>query len=461
MTNKWLLSVPTLFGLESLAAREIRMLGYDTEQVEDGRVSFYGDARAICRANIWLRTAERVQIKIGDFTAVSFSELFDQTKALHWADILPRDANFPVSGHCLSSRLRSVPDCQSIIKKAIVESMKSRWDIVKFNETGPLYRINFNIIRDRVTIYIDTSGDGLHKRGYRENTAPTPIRETLAAALVDLSRWHPGKALWDPFCGSGTIAIEAAMIAAHRAPGLTRGFVAESWKTPCIPPHESVSASATATATASAPATASASATVQSPTFKSIFNDERAKARALYDKKLYEPVANTDTPAASRAASAASRDTPAAGHAASAAGYAASAINHVFIEIAGSDYSRQCVRAARQNAKEAGVAHLVRFFQMNAKQMDLKQSMLSEVGIKFPARGCIVTNPPYGERHNDKTEALETCREWAPALVGFHDWSWCIISALDDFERAIGRRASKRRKLNNGKIKCQTYLFWQ
>ena len=389
--NKWLLSVPTLFGLESLAAREIRMLGYDTEQVEDGRVSFYGDERAICRANIWLRTAERVQIKLGDFKALSFTELFDQTKALQWPELLPGDADFPVNGHCLSSKLSSVPDCQAIIKKAAVESMKSRWNYERFSETGPLYRINFNIIRDRVAIYVDTSGEGLHKRGYRDSAAPTPIKETLASALVELSRWRPGKALWDPFCGSGTIAIEAAAIAANRAPGMTRCFAAECWGEP----------------------------------YKMLFCEERAKAREVFEKRLGEITANRAS-----------------------------------IEIAGSDLSRQCIRASRQNAEEAGVSRLIRFFQMDAKHMNIKHKKLAELGISFAERGCIVTNPPYGERYNDKVEALETCGEWAPTLAGFQEWSWCIISAIDDFEKLIGRRASKRRKLYNGKIKCQAYLYW-
>jgi putative N6-adenine-specific DNA methylase len=414
--NRYLLSVPTLFGLESLAANEIRLLGYTTERVEDGRISFYGDERAICKANIWLRYAERVQIKLGDFEAVSFRELFERTKALQWPDILPPDAAFPVSGHCLSSKLGSVPDCQSIIKKAAVESMKTRWTVDRVDESGPLYRINFNIIRDRAAIYIDTSGDSLHKRGYRVNPGVTPIRETLAAGLVALSGWRPGKALWDPFCGGGTIAIEAAMLAANRAPGLTRAFAAESW--------EAVTAGA-ASSVQAANAGARQDDNICNFSYKRLFDEERSAARDAFIKKLKG----------------------------SAAGGGA-------IEIAGSDLSRQCVRAARQNAAAAGVSSLIRFFQMDAKDMDRDHIRLRELGVCFPERGCVVTNPPYGERRDDLPEARDTCVEWSSSLNRFKDWGWCIISAMDDFERVIGRTAAKRRKLNNGKLKCKAYLYW-
>lgn len=396
--SKWLLSAPTVFGLESLAADEIRALGYQIDKVEDGRVAFWGDEAAICRANLWLRTAERVQVKLGDFGATSFTELFDSTKALPWPDLLPADAVFPVQGHCLSSKLASVPDCQAIIKKAAVESMKNKWKTGWFSESGALYRINFNIIRDRVTIYVDTSGDGLHKRGYREEATITPLKETLAAALVKLSGWRPGKALWDPFCGSGTIAIEAAMIAANRAPGLTRGFAAEGWDMPC---DGRVGGA-----------------------FRKLWDEERAKAMDKYNNS-YDSLISGQKP----------------------------------IEIAGSDISRHCVRTAVQNAKTAGVSKLVRFFQLDAKDMGIKHSKLHELGLRFPEKGCVVSNPPYGERDDNRAGALDVCREWGPALAGFRHWGWCVISALDDFERGIGRTAYKRRKLNNGKIKCRAYLY--
>jgi len=408
--DKYLLSVPTSFGLEGLAAREIRKLGYATERVEDGRVSFFGDARAVCRSNIWLRFAERLQIKLGDFSALTFTELFDQTKALPWPELLPPDAAFPVNGHCLSSKLGSVPDCQSIIKKAAVESMKHKWKTERFNETGALYRISFNIIRDRVSIYVDTSGEGLHKRGYREQSALTPIRETLAAALVELSGWRPGKALWDPFCGSGTIVIEAAMLAVNRAPGLNRGFASEGWPMP-----------------------AGAPGGWQAGAMKRLFEEERAAARAAYEKAFAEMRVKAS---------------------------AGAAPTNAAIQLAGSDLSRHCVQSARQNAAMAGVSPLVRFFQMDAKHMSPEYSRFPELGIQFPERGCIVTNPPYGERHDDQAAALDACREWAPALGAFRGWGWCIISALDNFERELGRPATKRRKLYNGRIKCQAYMYF-
>jgi putative N6-adenine-specific DNA methylase len=292
--------------------------------------------------------------------------------------------------------------------------MKSRWKVEKFSETGALYRINFNIIRDRVAIYVDTSGDGLHKRGYREDSALAPLRETLAAALLELSGWRPGKALWDPFCGSGTIAIEAAMIAANRAPGLTRGFSSEDW------PLFSADPSADNRHTSAAGFRRKAA-----DTFRKLFDAERAAAKAEYEKALAGATAGADA-----------------------------------IAIAGSDISRQCVTAARQNAKMAGVTPFVRFFQTDAKNMSKNHTGLPPLNVKFPERGCVVANPPYGERQGDLSEAIEICREWAPALAGFQDWAWCVISALDDFERVVGRKATKRRKLNNGKIKCQAYMYF-
>lgn len=398
--NKLLLSIPTSFGLEGPVANEVRRLGYETDRVEDGRVSFYGDERAICRANIWLRTAERVQIKMGDFQAESFTELFDQVKALPWSALLPADAAFPVKGHCLSSRLASVPDCQSIIKKAVAESMKSKWKIDRFSETGAFYSIGFNIIRDRVTIYVDTSGEGLYKRGYREAATLAPLRETLAAALVAVSGWRPGFSLWDPFCGSGTIVIEAAMMAADRAPGLERRFVAEGWEI--------------------------MSEGRRTLPFKKIWDEERALARAAYESKIEELT---------------SKGSP--------------------VILAGSDLSRRCVQTARQNASKAGVSQITRFFQLNAKDMGAGQRSLAEAGVRFPARGSgrLIANPPYGERDGDLPGATETCREWAPALTGFRHWGWCFISALENFERDIGRQADRRRKLYNGRIKCQAYMY--
>ncbi|NLZ93834.1 MAG: class I SAM-dependent RNA methyltransferase [Firmicutes bacterium] len=221
------------FGLEAVVAKELKELGYTDQMVENGRVTFYGDEAAICRTNLWLRSADRVLVKVGEFEATTFAELFEQTKALPWQEWLPVNAEFPVSGKSVKSKLFSVSDCQAIVKKAIVEKLKQTYKQTWFEETGPLYKIEVGLLKDRATLTIDTSGAGLHKRGYRELTARAPLRETLAAALVRLSKWPADHVLADPFCGSGTIPIEAAMLALNIAPGLKRSFSAEKW--PNIP----------------------------------------------------------------------------------------------------------------------------------------------------------------------------------------------------------------------------------
>lgn len=221
------------FGLEALVADELKNLGYDKMVVENGRVTFEADLLALCRANIWLRTSDRIRLKVGEFKAVTFEELFEKTKALPWPDYLPVDGEFPVEGKSIKSTLFSVPDCQAIVKKAVVESMKRRYRRDWFKETGPMYKIEVALLKDMVTLTIDTSGPGLHKRGYREHNTLAPLKETLAAAMVILSRWHPDTTLVDPFCGSGTIPIEAALIGQNIAPGSNRSFVSESW--PLIP----------------------------------------------------------------------------------------------------------------------------------------------------------------------------------------------------------------------------------
>lgn len=221
------------FGLEAIVAREVKKLGYEDVKVENARVSFTADLSAICRGNLWLRSADRLLIKMGEFEARSFTELFDKTRDLPWADWLPVNANFPVQGKSIRSQLFSVPDCQAIVKKAVVESLKGRYHKQWFEENGPRYTIEVGILKDVATITLDTSGAGLHKRGYRKLSSAAPLKETLAAAMIDLSRWHPDRLLLDPFCGSGTIPIEAAMTALNQAPGLNREFAAENW--PVIP----------------------------------------------------------------------------------------------------------------------------------------------------------------------------------------------------------------------------------
>jgi putative N6-adenine-specific DNA methylase len=217
------------FGLESIVANELKKLGYENLKVENGRVGFTTDSAAIARCNLWLRCADRLQLKVGEFEARSFEELFEQTKALPWSDWLPENAEFPIEGKSIQSQLFSVPDCQAIVKKAIVEKMKIRYPRKWFEENGPKYRIQVALLKDRVTLTIDTSGAGLHKRGYRKLSSEAPLKETLAAALVSISRWKADRAFIDPCCGSGTIPIEAALMGRNIAPGLGRDFVAENW----------------------------------------------------------------------------------------------------------------------------------------------------------------------------------------------------------------------------------------
>lgn len=230
---KWELIATAAFGLEAIVARELKDLGYKDQMVENGRVTFYGDEEAICRTNLWLRSADRILVKVGEFAATTFEELFQQTKALPWHEWLPADAQFPVDGKSVKSKLFSVSDCQAIVKKAIVEKMKLTYKREWFEETGSRYKVEVGLLKDRATLTIDTSGAGLHKRGYRELTAKAPLRETLAAALLRISKWPFDRVLADPFCGSGTIPVEAALLALNIAPGLKRGFVSETW--PNIP----------------------------------------------------------------------------------------------------------------------------------------------------------------------------------------------------------------------------------
>lgn len=223
------LIVPTLLGIEALTAQEIRNLGYRDVTVENGKVSFRTDLLGICRTNLWIRTGERVQVKIGEFKATSFDELFEKTKALPWNKWIPENGEFPVTGYSIKSKLYSVPDCQSIVKKAIVEKLKTKYKKQWFDEDGPLYKVKFSIMKNKVILMIDTSGESLHKRGYRKISNDAPLRETLAAAMIFISRWNKNFPLLDPFCGSGTIPIETALIGTNTAPGINRNFVSETW----------------------------------------------------------------------------------------------------------------------------------------------------------------------------------------------------------------------------------------
>jgi len=230
MSNFELIATAT-FGLEAVVAEELKSLGYNQVATENGKVTFTADERAICRTNLWLRTADRIRLKVGEFEALTFDELFERTRALPWAEILPENAFFPVDGKSVKSTLFSISDCQAIVKKAVVESMKQRYRKEWFAEDGPEYKIEVSLLKDIATLTIDTSGEGLHKRGYRTGGGEAPLRETLAAALVQLARWKPGITLIDPMCGSGTIPIEAALMGLNIAPGMNRTFASEKWPT--------------------------------------------------------------------------------------------------------------------------------------------------------------------------------------------------------------------------------------
>ena len=365
------LCVPCLFGLEGLAADELRRLELEQVSAENGRVFFTGGQEAIARANLSLRTGERVLLELGSFPCVSFEELFEGVRALPWERFLSREAAFPVTGHCVDSKLFSVSDCQRIIKKAVVERLHARYGLSWFPETGAVHQIRFFIMKDRASICLDTSGEGLHKRGYRPAHNAAPLRETLAAAMVLLSRYKGRGELYDPFCGSGTIPIEAALIALNRAPGLQRSFAAMNW-----PELDGT-----------------------------IWQRARDEAR---DREF-----------------------------------------HGTYRIAGADIDAKAVEIAQANALRAGVAALVNFAQADA----LGFSRSSE-------RGVLVTNPPYGERLGEKQQAEELYRGFGKTLSVCEGWQLYLLSSHPDFERCFGRQADKKRKLYNGMIKCDLYMYF-
>ena len=364
--------VPCLLGLEGPIADELKRLSIPDVAAENGRVYFGGSDAELARANICLRIGERVLIEVGSFEARSFDALFEGTKALPWESLIPVDGAFPVKGYSLNSQLFSVSDCQKIIKKAVVERLKSKYRIDWFPETGDLYQIQFSIMKDRVSLCIDTSGDGLHKRGYRPAHNAAPLKETMAAAMVTLSRYRGRDDFCDPFCGSGTIPIEAALIAKNRAPGLDRGFTAQSWKS--IP--------------------------------RRIWEDEREAARA----REY----------------------------------------HGDYRIVGSDLDPKAVAIAEENARRAGVDDVVRFEVADAMRFDRKTE-----------RGVIVTNPPYGERIMEKQEAETLYRGFGRAFSECPNWQLYLLSSHTEFERCFGRQADKKRKLYNGMIKCDLYMYFK
>lgn len=371
--SKMELIAPCHFGLEAVLKREIYDIGYDIIKVEDGRITFAGDEEAIARANIFLRTTERVLLKVGEFKAVTFEELFEKTKALPWEEWIPEDGKFWVTkASSVKSQLFSPSDIQSIMKKAIVERMKAKYKKNWFEEDGNQYPIRVFLHKDIVTIGIDTTGNSLHKRGYRLAQSRAPISETLAAALIQLTPWKKDRILVDPFCGSGTIPIEAAMMGANIAPGMNRHFIAESWKNLIDPVY---------------------------------WGDAFEEAKDLVDLS-------------------------------------------VKMDIQGYDIDGLVLKAARENAKRAGVDHLIHFQQRAVKD------------LRHPKKyGFIITNPPYGERIEEKEALPALYQEIGEAFSKLDDWSEYLITSYEDAEKYIGRKADKNRKIYNGMMKTYYYQY--
>lgn len=367
------LIAPCHFGLEAVLKREIIDLGYDVSDVEDGRVTFLGDAEAICRANIFLRTAERILLKVGSFQAESFDELFEKTRALPWENYIPKNGKFWVTkAASVKSKLFSPSDIQSIMKKAMVRRLQEYYGISWFEENGASYPVRVFLKKDIVTVGIDTSGVSLHKRGYREVAGKAPITETLAASLIMLTPWRKDRILVDPFCGSGTFPIEAAMMAANIAPGMNREFTAEKW-TNLIP--------------------------------KKTWYDAIEEANDLVDDQIE-------------------------------------------LDIQGYDLDGSVVKIARRNAREAGVDHLIHFQERNVKDLSHPKKY-----------GFIITNPPYGERLEDKSSLPALYKAFGDSYRSLDSWSTYMITSYDEAEKYFGRKADKNRKIYNGMLKTYFYQF--
>lgn len=363
-------SVPCLFGLEGIAGDELRRLGMAEVRVENGRVLFSGDEHALARANLCLRTGERVLLVLADFRAATFEELFQGVYHAALEDFIPRNGAFPVKGHCLNSQLMSVPDCQAIVKKAASRRLGEKYGIQWLPEDGEKFQLQFSIMNDRAVLYLDTTGAGLHKRGYRAVGNAAPLRETLAAAMVMLARYRGREFFVDPFCGSGTIPIEAALIAAGRAPGLNRRFAGEAF--PWVD--------------------------------KAVWQEEKEAARAREFHGEYR--------------------------------------------ILGSDNDPKAVSLAISNARKAGVDKLISFQDGDATTM------------RLPAReGILVCNPPYGQRMLEQREAQALYQKLGQRLRREQGWKKYIITSEPEFERYFGSRADKKRKLYNGMIQCNYYMY--
>ena len=371
--EKFELIAPCHFGMEAVLKREILDLGYEITKVEDGKVTFEADAQGIADANIFLRSTERILLKVAEVKAETFDELFEKTKALPWENYIPKDGKFWVAkANSVKSKLFSPSDIQSIMKKAIVERLKGVYGVSWFEEDGASFPIRVAFMKDVATIGIDTSGVSLHKRGYRKMTVKAPITETLASALIMLTPWNKDRILVDPFCGSGTFPIEAAMMAADIAPGMNRSFLAEDWKH-LVP--------------------------------RKCWYDAMDEANDLVDLSV-----QTD--------------------------------------IQGYDIDGDIIRAARANAKAAGVDELIHFQQRPVS------------GLSHPKKyGFLITNPPYGERIEEKKNLPELYKTIGERFAALDSWSAYIITAYEDTERYFGRKADKNRKIYNGMMKTYFYQF--
>lgn len=363
-------SVPCLFGLEGIAGEELRRLELENVRVENGRVLFSGDTRAMAKANICLRTGERVLIVLADFPARTFEELFQGVYRTNLEDFIPKDGAFPVKGHCLNSQLMSVPDCQAIVKKAASKRLGETYGVSWLPENGAKYQLQFSIMNDRVQLYLDTSGPGLHKRGYRAVGNDAPLRETLAAAMVTLTHYRGREYVWDPFCGSGTIPIEAALIARNKAPGMYRRFAGEAfaWADP------------------------------------KVWGEVRTEAKDREFKGDYR--------------------------------------------IHGSDNDPKCVSLSMANARKAGVGDIIKFQDADATKMSLPTD-----------GGILICNPPYGQRMLEQQSAQRLYAALGRHLKYADGWKKYIITSEPEFEHYFGKRATKKRKLYNGMIKCDYYMY--
>lgn len=363
---------PCLFGIEGILGDELKRLGLENVRPENGRVLFSGDYYAMARANIGSRYAERIQILLKQFVAASFEDLYQGVKSIHWEEFIGKDDGFPVKGWALDSILHSVPDCQSIVKKAVVDRLGKAYKMEWFSETGPKHQIQFTIHKNEVSILLDTSGAGLHKRGYRANAVEAPLKETLAAAIADLVRARNAQKILDPCCGSGTLLIEAALAAKRIAPGINRHFVSEKW--------------------------------AQVPS--SIWDEERERAKSfeLVDKEIH---------------------------------------------LWGADIDNEALQLTKDNLSKAGISG-----DIVLQKQDLKDF------VPEGDSGTVLCNPPYGERLLDQQEAAKLIRLMGKVFVPKKGWSYAIISPNEDFENLFGRKATKRRKLYNGMLRCTLYMYF-